>query len=123
MFDPPDRVQARPEFPAEVSLVQIASNPRHPHERPDAGPNTLGGERKIHVLEPQRGQGPVVPDERRYVHDRPYRDEVQKPADVSPPVGVPEFPGDRPSKLPGHTYSRQRILRIPELRVEDDDGW
>src|SRR3712207_7774682 len=35
------------------------------HDALPIWPNILGGERTIHVLEPQRGQGPVVPEDRK----------------------------------------------------------
>jgi hypothetical protein len=77
------------------------------------------GQRLVYVPQAHRGERPVIPDERRDVHDRTNRDEVKKPPETSLAVGVSELAGDGPGELPGYPHPGQRIVRVPQLRVED----
>src|SRR5215211_5162757 len=119
---PPYGVDARPEPPPEVFLVQLPPHPRHPHERLDAGTGPSCGERLVHMPEAHRGERPVVPAERRDIHDGPHAHQVQEPAQAPLCVRVLELAGDGPGEFPGDPHPGQRIICPPELRVEYRDG-
>ena len=72
----PDGVDARPQPPPEVVLVDLPPHPGHLDKGLDARTRPSGSEAPVYVLEPHAGERPVVPDERRDVHDGTDRDEI-----------------------------------------------